>query len=325
MRRPDRRLLPLVLAAIGTIAALAMPAAALAALDTSYPNQSLGNRGSDVRAIQLLLTARGFAVTDDGVFAASTQAAVIAWKTAAGMAPATGVLDRASWARLVVPLGAGTSGPAVLALQVELRAKRHSSVAADGMFGVTTSAAVRSFQRHIGATATGNVNAGTWRRLVAHFERPVFDATTLCDYSVGNGPANWGTAAAIGQLTAAATAQAAGGNGRVAVGDIGFQHGGPIPGHEFHQVGLEVDIRPMRKANDQCARGVNYRSAAYDRAATRALVQAIRASAPGHVKLIYFNDPVLIKEGLTRRHSGHDDHLHVRYCERADPDPRFAC
>ncbi len=43
-------------------------------------------------------------------------------------------------------------------------------------------------------------------------------------------------------------------------------------------------------------------------------------AAPGHVKLIYFNDPVLIKEGLTTHYLGHDDHLHVRYCEAAHPE-----
>ena len=325
MRRPGRRLLPFLLATLGTVVALAVPASALAAPDTGYPPQSLGDRGTDVRAIQLLLTSRGFPTAADGVFSSSTQAAVVAWKTATGITPATPVMDRASWARLVPTLRPGAAGPAVQALQLELRAKRHSSIAADGLWGTTTTSAVGTFQRHIGATVTGNMNAGTWRRLIGHFERPAFDATTLCDYSVGNGLANWGTAAAIAALETAAKVEAAAGHGRVAVGDIGFQHGGPIPGHEFHQVGMEIDIRPMRRAKDQCARGVNYRSSAYDRAATRALAQAIRASAPDHIRLIYFNDPVLIKEGLTRFHAGHDDHLHVRFCEPGYPDPRFAC
>ncbi len=325
MRRPGRRLLPLLFATLGTVVAVAVPASVLAAPDTSYPPQSLGDGGTDVRALQLLLTSRGFPTAADGVFSSSTQTAVVAWKTATGIAPATPVMDRAAWARLVPTLRPGASGPAVQALQLELRAKRHAAIAADGLWGTTTTSAVGTFQRHIGASVTGNMNAGTWRRLIAHFERPAFDSTTLCDYSVGNGLANWGTAAAIAGLETAAKVEAAAGHGRVAVGDIGFQHGGPIPGHEFHQVGMEIDIRPMRRAKDQCARGVSYRSGAYDRAATRALAQAIRASAPGHVKLIYFNDPILIKEGLTRFHAGHDDHLHVRYCEPGYPDARFAC
>jgi hypothetical protein len=65
--------------------------------------------------------------------------------------------------------------------------------------------------------------------------------------------------------------------------------------------------------------------AVYERTATRALVKAIRAAAPGHVKLIYFNDPVLIREGLTRYYPGHDDHVHVRYCERVYPLAAYDC
>ena len=68
-----------------------------------------------------------------------------------------------------------------------------------------------------------------------------------------------------------------------------------------------------------------YRRATYDRAATLALIRAIRATAPGHVKLIYFNDPVLIKQGLVQAYPGHDDHLHIRYCEPGYPDPMYRC
>ena len=42
-------------------------------------------------------------------------------------------------------------------------------------------------------------------------------------------------------------------------------------------------------------------------------------------KLIYFNDPVLIKEGYTKYKVGHDDHIHVRFCEAAAADPRYVC
>ena len=89
---------------------------------------------------------------------------------------------------------------------------------------------------------------------------------------------------------------------------IVFEYGGDIPGHQFHEHGLEIDVRPMRTDRKQCRWGGSYRLASYDRAATRDLIRAIRAAAPGHVKLIFFNDPVLIKEGLTRWYTGHDDH-----------------
>jgi len=322
----SRRPLLLVAGVLGVVLLLAAPGGALAAApDIAYPAQSLGDRGTDVRTIQSLLTARGYVVPVDGVYGTTTRDQVAAWQTASGIAPATGVMDARSWPELVMLLVPGASGPAVRAVQLELRTKVGASVVTDGVWGPTTTTAVLWFQRHVGTTPTGTMNTVTWRRLIAHFERPTFDRVALCDYSVGNGPANWGTSAAINMLEAAARVEAAAGHGRVAVGDIGFQHGGPIPGHQFHRLGLEIDIRPMRKARDQCRVGVNYRSSAYDRAATRELVQAIRASSPGHIKLIYFNDPVLIREGLTRRYTGHDDHLHVRYCEPGYPDPSFAC
>ena len=81
----------------------------------------------------------------------------------------------------------------------------------------------------------------------------------------------------------------------------------------------------MRRLRNQCTWGTNWHSASYDRAATRELINAIRAAAPGHVKLIYFNDPVLIKEGLTTEFKGHDDHLHIRYCEPGHPLKMYRC
>ncbi len=320
MHRAIRPLLPVLFALLG----LAATAPAVAAAGPRFPTQDLGNRGTDVRAIQLLLTARGYPVTSDGIFGDTTRTAVLAWKTARGL-PANGVVDDAAWAKLIVSLKTGATGPAVTAVQRELRAKRHLDVPIDGVYGATTRAAVKTFQRHTGVTVTGTMNGRTWRRLIAHFELPTFNKTSLCDYSVGNGPANWGTSAAINQLEAAAKLFATAGHGRVAVGDVGLQHGGDIPLHVFHERGLEVDVRLIRKADDQCRQGVNYHLASYDRAATRALILAIRATAPGHVKLIYFNDPVLIKEGLTVRHAGHDDHLHIRYCERRYPVKAYAC
>lgn len=315
-----RRLVPLVLA----ILALSMTAPSVAAASPRFPTQSTGNRGTDVRAIQDLLTARGYPVTSDGVFGDTTTSAVVAWQRARGLT-VNGIVDDAAWARLIETLGSGDEGPGVRAVQRELRAKRHLAVAVDGVYGPSTRAAVRAFQRHAGVAVTGTMNVSTWRRLIAHFELPTFDKTSLCDYSVGNGPANWGTSAAVNQIEAAARIVAAAGHGRVAVGDIGLQHGGDIAGHQTHERGLDVDLRLMRKAKDQCRWGGNYRASTYDRAATRALVKAIRATAPGHVKLIYFNDPVLIKEGLTRRLTGHDDHLHVRYCEKTYPLKKYDC
>jgi murein endopeptidase len=129
----------------------------------------------------------------------------------------------------------------------------------------------------------------------------------------------------VASIEAAGAAMVGAGYGRVAVGDVGLEHGGNIPGHATHERGLDADLRPMRRANDQCTWGTSWRLSSYDRSATRALIKALRSLAPGHVKLIYFNDPVLIGEGLTRSFTGHDDHLHVRFCEASHPLAAYDC
>ena len=315
-----RRLLPVVLATL----MLAATAPGAAAVGRGLPTQSLDNRGADVRAIQGLLGHRGFRVPIDGVFGATTRDQAKAFQASRGL-PITGVVGDTTWAKLLVSLGPGSRGEAVKVLQRQLNEKRGARLPVDGVLGTSTTSAVITFQKHIGMTAHGLVGPVTWRNLLWHYDYPAFTATSLCDYSVGNGRANWGTGAAIGQLEAAARAFATAGRGRVAVGDVGREHGGDIAGHSTHEVGLDVDIRPIRDAENQCTWGTNWPYASYDRDATRTLIKAIRAAAPGHVKLIYFNDPVLIGEGLTSWFSGHDDHLHVRYCEASHPVATYRC
>ncbi|MBA2700877.1 MAG: penicillin-insensitive murein endopeptidase [Chloroflexi bacterium] len=292
-------------------------------LTDSYPVQSLGNRGSNVRALQGLLRAHGWTIAVDGTFGTATRTAVAAFQTTRGLT-ADGVVRSATWKALHVSMKVGSSGEAVRALQRLLNEKRHAGLNVSGWYGLATREAVAAFQRHYGMRVWGSVGPVTWRRLVAHFETPRW-SNGLCDYSVGNGTANWGTSAAIGQLEAAATRLTGLGHGRVGLGDISYQHGGDIPGHQTHEQGLDVDIRPMRDAENQCSWGTNWRFSSYDRAATRALIRAIRATAPGHVKLIYFNDPVLIREGLSKWYTGHDDHLHVRYCEKVHRLAAYDC
>ncbi len=312
-----------------TVAVLAFGAAVPSVLagttaTARFPTQSLGDRGTDVQAIQLLATGRGFPIVVDGVFGPSTVAGVKGFQTLAGVQP-TGIVDAATWSRLIIARTVGDAGPAVKAIQLELRAKRHIRVPVDGVFGASTRAGVKTFQAHEHLAISGSMNGATWRALIGHFELPAFNRASLCDYSVGNGAANWGTAETIATIEAAARVVAVAGYGRVSVGDAGFQYGGFIPGHQTHRHGLDVDLRLMRKANDQCRWGTTFRLSTYDRTATRALIKAIRAASPGHIKLIYFNDPVLIKERLTVHFPGHDDHLHVRFCEKGYPLAAYRC
>jgi peptidoglycan hydrolase-like protein with peptidoglycan-binding domain len=315
-----------VLAGLVLVALLGSVSPADAASAIAWPTQSSGDRGTDVLAIQYLLRAGGMAPPLDGQFRSTTDAAVRALQTAHGIAP-SGVVAWSTWGALIRRLAHGASGDAVRALQAELVAKVQATIPVSGSFGAATQTAVIAFQRHMGLTPSGVVDTATWRALAWHFELPRFgSATGLCDYSVGNGPANWGTAEAIATLESVGRTVSSFGDGRIAVGDISFELGGPIPGHDTHRVGLDVDVRPLRRANDQCpVAGTTWRSTAYDRAATRTMILKFRSYAAGHVMLIYFNDPVLIDEGMTTWHTGHDDHVHVRFCEATDPLAAYAC
>ncbi len=344
--RPIRRrglVAALLLAVAATVAPSLGVRPALAAIPASYPTQSLGDRGTDVATIQRLLRHRQavappatggrtvivrrrnpIVIPVDGIFGASTADGVRGFQASVGMAR-TGIVEGSTWAVLVVPLALGSSGEAVSAVQALLREKRAAAVPLDGAFGASTRSAVISFQQHAGLATTGAADAATWRSLVGHYELPRFSSAALCDYSGSGGAASWGRAETVAVLEATGAAAVGAGLGRVAVGDVSLEHGGVMPGHETHAVGLDADIRPMRDANDQCSSGTRWTLSTYDRAATQAVIRAIRAAAAGHVKLIYFNDPVLIREGLTTWYTGHENHLHLRICEATHPGTMYDC
>ena len=322
--RPRTRASAIALAA-ATLAVLLAAVPALAALPGfAWPTQSLGNRGADVKAIQSLLRGHGVYVVYDGVFTADTRAGVQRFQVRRGLA-STGVVNAATWSALVTKVGPGAAREPVLTLQRQLNEKRGAGLTVTGTWNSATASAVRAFERHVGLPVDGIADAVVWRYLVAHYDLPRFSTSGLCDYSPSVGNANWGTAAAIGQIEAAAARAVAEGLGRVALGNVGLEHGGDIAGHETHEVGLDVDVRPVRDRRDQCRYGTNWKLASYNRTATRLLVKAIRGTASGHVKLIYFNDPKLVAEGWVTAYPGHDDHLHVRYCEVGHPVVEYRC
>lgn len=313
MTRSVRRTLMRLGLALGvtTAAVLGLVAPAQAFSQAAFHTQSNGNRGVDVLAVQYLLQSHGISVAADGVFGSGTAGAVRSFQASRGL-DQDGVVGPQTWGALVPTVRQGSTGPAVRALQAQLNKKRRLGLAVDGNFGPATNSAVRTFQGHAGIGVDGVVGPTTWRNLIWHYAYPSFAG--MCDQDPdGNGAANWGTGATIGQLEAG-VARFGGGNGPVPLGDIGFEHGGDIPGHASHEVGVDVDVWPIRTDSAQCTAGrITWRSSTYDRAATRALVQAIRATAPGQVALIFFNDPTLISEGLTSSLANHDNHLHIRY------------
>ncbi len=289
-----------------------------------FHTQSSGNRGVDVLAIQYLLAHQGQSTALTSVFDSSTDARVRAFQSAKGLG-VDGIVGPGTWGALAVTVRLGDNNNAVRALQAQLNAKRSAGLVVDGDFGPATNTAVRNFQSHAGIGVDGVVGPTTWRNLIWHYDYP--SLTNICDQNPdGNGTANWATGGAIGQLEKAVADFAGTGQGKVPLGDAGFEHGGDIPGHASHDVGMDIDLWPIRTDSAQCTAGrITWQSSTYDRAATRQLVQMIRAAAPGHVKLIFFNDPTLIAEGLTTQLSNHDNHLHVRYCEKVHPSSLYDC
>jgi hypothetical protein len=307
-----RHLIALLAALAGLLLGSGVPAQAFS--QAAFPLAANGSRGTDVLALQHLLAAHGRSVATDGVFGSGTQSAVVAFQQSEGLA-ADGVVGAATWGALVVTVREGDNGSAVKALQAQLNAKRGAGLTVDGDFGPATASAVRTFQSHAGLGVDGIVGPATWKNLLWHYEKVDFGPGTMCAQSPdGNANAHWATAGAVAQLEAAAAAFAATGNGKLPVGDAGFEHGGDIPGHASHEVGMDIDVWPARTDSAQCTAGrITWESSTYDRAATRRLVQEIRAKAPGRVELVFFNDPQLIAEGLTTSYANHDNHLHIRY------------
>lgn len=316
--------LPLVVAVLAfaamTLTAQALPQAA-------WPTQSTGNKGADVEAIQYLLVHAGQSLSIDGDFGSGTDTAVRNFQASKGLS-ADGRVGPNTWAALAVTVRQGDNNNAVRALQRQLNLKRAAGLSVDGSFGPATRTAVVDFQRHAGITDDGEVGPITWRNLIWHYQlvdRPGVASICTKPSDINGDSAHWGTAAAVGQLTAAGNRVYGAGYGPLAARDLSFEHGGNIPDHSSHEVGLDVDVQLMRNDRAQCTgtSRINRFDAQYNRTATRELVRAIRNT--GRVKVIFFNDPVLVNEGLVQPLSNHDDHLHVRYCESVHPNSSYAC
>jgi peptidoglycan hydrolase-like protein with peptidoglycan-binding domain len=175
-------------------------ALALGLSSSPYLGLTQGNQGDNVRLLQSALIGQGIAVAGgaDGVFGASTTAAVKTFQTRKGYL-ATGTVNAATAAALgsvaavtspapaltaaalpaastpavrgdaiVAGLKIGARGPEVQRVQ-ELLIKAGVSVVggADGVFGALTANAIKSFQNSRGIAASGTVDQATLDALTA--------------------------------------------------------------------------------------------------------------------------------------------------------------
>ena len=297
-----------------------------------------GARGPEVETLQNELVDLGYLrrtqmATGPGLYGPQTEEAVRRLQRD-NLLEENGSYDGATQAIILQVnegVGRGSRGNVVRGLQnrlVSLGLMTVGQVASGpGLYGPQTEEALRMFQRVHGLNPNGVLTDETYQALLTASSASVPPITTGDSSSVDTplppegrgfttyrrspgGADQFGRASTIRALIALGDAWAGlHDRPRVQIGDISRRGGGPFPPHGAHQRGNEADIRPMR--NDNLEAAVRRDSPSYSRALTRELVRLIRANNPGVV--IFFNDPALISEGLTRRLVNHDDHLHVRF------------
>ncbi len=133
----------------------------------TWPLEQQGSTGENVKTVQYLVTAQGYATGVDGAFGPQTKAAVQAFQSAHGLG-ADGIVGPQTWPALIIQVKQGSDGAAVRAVQSQIHSRGDgaSQVAVDGIFGPATEAAVQAFQDLLGLSVDGIVGPQTWNHLV---------------------------------------------------------------------------------------------------------------------------------------------------------------
>jgi peptidoglycan hydrolase-like protein with peptidoglycan-binding domain len=153
-------------------AATAAPARAAQTARTAaltWPLVRSGNTGERVYAVQYLLNQQiGAGLATDGIFGSKTKAAVEAFQKKEKL-PADGIVGPMTWPKLIVTVASGSKGPAVSAVQHNLRySYGDKTLAVDGIFGSKTKAAVEAFQKKFKLAVDGIVGINTWNALIVN-------------------------------------------------------------------------------------------------------------------------------------------------------------
>jgi peptidoglycan hydrolase-like protein with peptidoglycan-binding domain len=122
------------------------------------------------RALQHLLRAHGYEVKADGFFGNETQDAVMDFQRGNNL-PSDGKVGEDTWPELVMPLGRGADGHAVLALQELLHNTGQGGTEVSGEFTAATAEDLRFFQDRHGLRPNGRADVDTWLALLV-FQRP---------------------------------------------------------------------------------------------------------------------------------------------------------
>ncbi len=297
-----------------------------------------GSRGPEVQRMQEELADIGYLtraqlLTGPGIFGPQTESALKNFQRDNHI-EASGELDaetQTAFDELNAGVRAGSRGHVVEGLQDRLVAVGAMTVAqvssGRGIFGPQTDGALKTFQRNHGIDPTGVLTDQTYQALLlaAHAAMPRADLqsstsieTVLPESGIGYVTFNR-EPGGRDQFGRASTVRAVQHLGElwhdrrptvpIAIGDMSRRGGGPFPPHASHRDGCDADIRPL--TNNGRNEPTNVAAANYSHALTRELILLIRQEL--NPEVIFFNDPLTISEGLTRRAAGHENHLHVRF------------
>ena len=156
------------------IAVCLLPGAVSAGSSHYWPAQQWGQKdergdpNGAIRAFQYLLRARGYKIAADGVYGRATERAVRRFQAAHHLI-ASGEANTPTWEALILPLRQGSSGDAVRAAQIRLRAAGFA-LPVDGRYGAQMQAVVRRFQAQTDHTSDGLIGPYTWSELIARSE-----------------------------------------------------------------------------------------------------------------------------------------------------------
>jgi peptidoglycan hydrolase-like protein with peptidoglycan-binding domain len=296
-----------------------------------------GSAGPEVERLQdemidLSYMTRAQKTTGSGKFGPITESALKHFQADNHLAP-NGTLDPATQAaisQINQGVQQGAKGNVVEGLQDRLVSVGLMTIAqvnsGRGLFGPQTNSALKAFQVQHGIEAKGVLDDETYKALLlaapAAIPKTLSTSTSVdavlpssgIGYTTYNrepgGADQFGRAKTIRNIQALGELWSNKHPGQVvAVGDISRKGGGPFPPHATHKDGLDVDFRPL--TNNGANEPTNTGAANFSHEKTRELILLIRENFD--VEVVFFNDRLTIKEGITRQAKGHDNHLHVRF------------
>ena len=138
-----------------------------------WPELARGHKGTNVKALQLLLRYRGANISVDGDFGTNTYNAVLNFQKNNGLHYKDGVAGEETLSAMIVTIKSRTINDAAWAAQTLLN--KFENLTVDSDFWTGSEKATRDFQTKMGFTAsniTGTVTPITWRYLFGYGAYP---------------------------------------------------------------------------------------------------------------------------------------------------------